>query len=73
MVVPQCDREVTNAHVRRTAWEGRPQRVRAPYPKTWALLERHLSTTGHGKPGRKLRGPPRKAKYFLMTDSELVP
>jgi hypothetical protein len=32
-----------------------------------------LSTAGHGKPGRNPRGPPRKAKYSLATDSELVP
>jgi hypothetical protein len=37
------------------------------------FLSEHLSTAGHGKPGRNLRGPPRKAKYSLATDSELVP
>jgi hypothetical protein len=35
-------------------------------------LESHLSTAVHVKRGRNLRGPPRKAKYFLVTDSELV-
>jgi hypothetical protein len=36
-------------------------------------LDEYLSTAGHGKPGRNSRGPPRKAKYSLATDSELVP
>jgi hypothetical protein len=36
-------------------------------------LSQYLSTTGHVKSGWKLRGPPRKAKYFLVTDSGLVP
>ena len=37
-----------------------------------AFLDRFLSTAGHGKPGRNPRGPPRKAKYSLATDSEAV-
>ncbi|CAG8694015.1 2293_t:CDS:2, partial [Ambispora leptoticha] len=32
-----------------------------------------LSTTRHVKSCGKQRGPPRKAKYSLVTDSELVP
>ena len=28
---------------------------------------------GHVKSRVNLRGPPRKAKYYLVTDSELVP
>ncbi len=31
------------------------------------------STTRHEKPCGKQGGPPPKAKYYLMTDSELVP
>jgi len=31
------------------------------------------STTGHVKSGGNLRGPSRKAKYSLVTDSEPVP
>ena len=31
------------------------------------------STTGHEKSAGNLGGPPSKAKYYLMTDSELVP
>ena len=33
--------------------------------------ERYLSRPGHVKPRLNLRGPSRKAKYSLMTDSEL--
>jgi len=33
-------------------------------------LARYLSRTGHVKPGSNLRGPSRKAKYYLATDSE---
>ena len=29
-----------------------------------------LSSTGHVKPGVKLGGPPPKAKYYPVTDSE---
>jgi hypothetical protein len=32
-----------------------------------------LSTAGHGKSCGNLRGPPRKAKYSPVTDSEQVP
>ena len=31
------------------------------------------STPGHVKPWRKQGGPPSKAKYYSVTDSELVP
>ena len=34
------------------------------------LLIRHLSRARHVKTGLKLRGPSRKAKYSLATDSE---
>ena len=33
----------------------------------------YLSKTGHVKSGLNLGGPPSKAKYSLMTDSEPVP
>ena len=73
MVVPQRDRRVTKVRASRAAWNGWLQRVRAPYAKVRTLSRRFLSTAGHGKPGRNPRGPPRKAKYSLTTDSELVP
>ncbi len=34
---------------------------------------RYLSKTGHGKSGLNLGGPPSKAKYSSMSDSEPVP
>ena len=34
---------------------------------------RYLSTAGHVKPRGNLGGPSSKAKYYLTTDSELVP
>jgi hypothetical protein len=73
MVVPQHDRGVTKARRSGTVWKGRQHRVTAPYAKRRALPRHHLSTAGHGKPGRNPRGPPRKAKYSLTTDSEPVP
>ena len=36
-------------------------------------LVEYLSTAAHVKRGRNPRGPPRKAKYYLATDSGLVP
>ena len=35
-------------------------------------LGKHPSRSGHVKPGLNPRGPPRKAKYSLATDSEPV-
>ena len=34
---------------------------------------RYPSTAGHVQSGGNLRGPSRKAKYYWLTDSELVP
>ena len=54
-------------------WKGRPERVIAPYSKVDMHASSILSTTGHEKPCGKLGGPPSKAKYSLVTDSEAVP
>ena len=43
----------------------------APYVKMALSLERYLSRSSHVKPGLNPRGPSRKAKYSLTTDSEL--
>ena len=51
-------------------WKGQPQRVTAPYRK---LLEDISSRAGHVKSCLKIGGPPPKAKYSLLTDSEPVP
>ena len=37
------------------------------------MQDEFLSRAGHVKPGLNLGGPPSKAKYSLMTDSEQVP
>ncbi len=37
------------------------------------LVSRWTSRVASGISGVNLRGPPRKAKYYLMTDSGLVP
>ena len=57
---------------RRTAWEGRPQRVKAPYPKDNDSPVEFPSITGHEKPGVNPGGPPPKAKYYWTTDSAIV-
>ena len=42
----------------------------SPVRGTEGPLARHLSRAGHVKAGLNLRGPSRKAKYSLATDSE---
>ena len=64
---------VTKRHGSGTAWEGRPQRVRAPYADPWRLRGASPSRAGHVKPGPKQGGPPSKAEHSPMTDSEPVP
>jgi hypothetical protein len=56
-----------------SVWKVTPQRVMAPYTKLSSLWSMFPSSAESGKVGVNLRGPPRKAKYFLSTDSELVP
>ena len=55
------------------AWEGPPQRVRAPYANPPCPRALSPSTAGHVKPGPKQGGPPSKAEHSPMTDSEPVP
>ena len=43
----------------------------APYAKVDSSPEGYLSRSGHVEPRLNLRGPSRKAKYSLTTDSEL--
>ena len=45
----------------------------APYAKELFYRDQYLSRAGHVKPGLNPEGPPSKAKYSLMTDSEQVP
>ena len=42
-----------------------------PYATLVLPPEGYLSRSGHVEPRLNLRGPSRKAKYYLMTDSEL--
>ena len=59
--------------VKRTAWEGRPKRVTAPYLKMQSTFEWLLCTAGHVEPCGNLPGPSGKANYSFVTDSEPVP
>ena len=52
-------------------WKLKPQRVTVPYAKAVSPPEGYLSRSGHVKPRLNLRGPSRKAKYSLTTDSKL--
>ncbi len=45
----------------------------APFVKSVVGVVSIPSRAGHVKPGLNLGGPPSKAKYSLVTDSELVP
>jgi len=45
--------------------------VTVPYAKAVQSPERYLSRSGHVESRLNLRGPSRKAKYYLTTDSEL--
>ena len=55
------------------SWKTEPQRVTAPCAKSAACVVSIPSRAGHVKPGLNLGGPPSKAKYSLVTDSEPVP
>ena len=70
---PQTMGGVTKLRGSGTAWEGRPERVRAPYANPRSLRGRHPSSAGHVKPGAKQGGPPSKAEHSPVTDSEPVP
>ena len=70
---PQTMDAVTNPRGSGTAWEGRRNRVRAPYANPRGLRVRHPSSAGHVKPGANLGGPPSKAEHSPVTDSEPVP
>jgi hypothetical protein len=62
---------VTKCSASGTVWKVGPQRVTVPYTKVAAPPERYLSRLRHVKPRLNPRGPSRKAKYSLTTDSEL--
>ena len=54
-------------------WKAAPQKVIVLYVKTSLSQAGIQSTTGHEKSCGKQGGPPPKAKYYLVTDSEEVP
>ena len=57
----------------RIAWEGESKKVRTLYTKCLRSPRQHLSTTEHEEFRWNQRGPSRKAKHYLVTDSEPVP
>ena len=67
-------RRVTKAGDRRTVLEQRITEGENPvFEIVQFSLMKHPSTAGHEKSCRNLGGPPPKAKYSLVTDSEPVP
>ena len=60
---------VTKAIPRRTALERATTEGDSPVRDRGGPPVRHLSRTGHVEAGLNLRGPSRKAKYSLATDS----
>ena len=62
-----------SAIVSRTHLESWTTQGDSPVDESESWQDWHLSRAGHVKPGLNLGGPPSKAKYSLMTDSEPVP
>ena len=57
----------------RTLLESWMKQGESPVDEKRTWQDWHLSKAGHVKPGLNLGGPPPKAKYSLITDSEPVP
>ena len=66
-------RQLQNYSEAEAGWKAAPKRVIVPYVNPCRLPELFASKAGHEKPCLKLGGPSSKAKYSVMTDSELVP
>ncbi len=62
---------VIKSLVSRTVLERTTTEGDSPVGESRQSPERYLSRSGHVEPRLNLRGPSRKAKYSLMTDSEL--
>ena len=62
---------VTKLFVSRTILERSTTEGDSPVCESEQPPEGFLSRSGHVEPRLNLRGPSRKAKYYLMTDSEL--
>ena len=54
-------------------WKSIPKRVKVSYTKCNERESMIQSKTGHEESCVNERGPSRKAKYYLVTDSEEVP
>jgi hypothetical protein len=66
--------ELQNSRVVEQVLECLATEGESPVGETLAVsLDRYLSTAGHEKSRGNLRGPSRKAKYSLATESEPVP
>lgn len=57
----------------RTHLESWTTKGDSPVDEKRTCQDWHLSKAGHVKPGLNPGGPPPKAKYSLITDSEPVP
>ena len=64
--------ELPSQSIAEAVRKAAPQRVIVPYAASSWPPEGYLSRSGHVEPRLNLRGPSRKAKYSLTTDSELV-
>ena len=62
---------VTKLPTSRTCLERPTTEGDSPVRESISSPERYLSRSGHVEPRLNLRGPSRKAKYSLTTDSEL--
>ena len=65
--------ELPSCCVEEHTWKGGPEWVTAPYSKHKQPPTVIPSSAGTEQTGVNLRGPPRKSKYSLATDSEPVP
>ena len=62
---------VTKHTANRTCLESQTTAGDSPVGESCLSPEGYLSRSGHVKPRLNPRGPSRKAKYYLTTDSEL--
>ena len=65
--------EVTKYNVSRRRLKSRAEEGYSPVCKALCPLITFQSSAGHVKPDAKMGGPPSKAKYSPVTDSEQVP
>jgi hypothetical protein len=65
--------ELQSCCVEEHTWKGGPEWVTVPYSKRTQPPLVIPSNAGTEQTGVNLRGPPRKSKYSLATDSEPVP